>query len=280
MRKIHNQPEERDQANGRMNGRNLFWSWYRPKNFGDWVTPYLFEKLTGTEAIHCPVNHLMPGASTVFGCGSILRHIRVSDVAIVWGSGIIDSADVFARPLKTLSVRGPRTRARMLALGHDCPDIYGDPALILPKVYRSSPPKAFAIGLVPHFVELPFFRNARLPEGWKLIDVTQDLEAVVNDITRCERTVSSSLHGIIVSHAYGVPCAWVHAGRALDGDGVKFRDYFDSVGIPGSCEPGTWNKVAAKQLDALEFHLPDVRDIHDIQKTIVQSCPFHALAEV
>jgi pyruvyltransferase len=271
MRKIRDRQEKRDQANGRLNGQNLFWSWYEPRNFGDWVTPYLFEKLTGEEAVLCKAKHLLPGASTIFGCGSILRHLVKPDVVIVWGSGIIDSGDTFERPLRTLSVRGPRTRKRMIDLGYDCPELYGDPALMLPTAYRPKAEKTFELGVIPHFVELGSFKQRSLPPGWKLIDVTNDLERVVDDIASCHRTVSSSLHGVVVSHAYGVPSAWIAADAALHGDGVKFADYFESAGINRPVHPGRWADLWANDLGLIDFKLPDLTSL---QRQLNLSCPF------
>jgi hypothetical protein len=43
--------------------------------------------------------------------------------------------------------------------------------------------------------------------------------------------VSSSLHGIILAHAYGIPVAWTEFSTGLKGDGVKFLDHYASVGI-------------------------------------------------
>ena len=275
MRKPRDQAEKRDQADGRLNAQNLFWSWYRPRNFGDWVTPYLFEKLTGREAVHCPAKHLRLGATTVFGAGSILRHISVADVAIVWGSGIIDGQDCFERPLRTVSVRGPLTRARMHDLGFDCPAVFGDPALALPHVYRPDVPVTYEVGLVPHFVELEKFRHMALPKGWRVIDVTQGMEKVVDAITSCRQTLSSSLHGIIVSHAYGVPSAWIASDEPLHGDGVKFRDYFASVSIAGDFGPSRWVDVFSTGGKAIQTMLPDVSAV---QADILASCPF--LSEV
>lgn len=271
VRKVRDKQEKHDQAEGRLNTRNLFWSWYSPRNFGDWVTPYLFEKVTGEEPIHCKAKHLLPGATTVFGCGSILRHLVKPDVGIVWGSGIIDSSDTFERPLLTLSVRGPHTRQRMLELGFDCPERYGDPALMLPAVYRPAIEKAFDVGVIPHFIELEHFREKPLPEGWKLIDVTQPLEQVVDDILRCHQTASSSLHGVIVSHAYGVPSAWISADASLHGDGVKFADYFASVGFDKPIRPGSWSDLLAGDLAAVDFLRPDVTEI---QIQLHLTCPF------
>jgi hypothetical protein len=43
--------------------------------------------------------------------------------------------------------------------------------------------------------------------------------------------VSSSLHGIIVAHAFGIPAAWLRWSDKLSGDGVKFRDHAALVGL-------------------------------------------------
>lgn len=274
MRKVRDEEEKRDQAQGRLNASNLFWSWYAPRNFGDWVTPYLFEKMTGSEAVLCGTRHLKPGATTVVGCGSVLRHIRRPGVAVVWGSGIIDSADVFERPLQTLAVRGPRTRARMRALGYDCPEVFGDPGLMLPLVYPARRAAGHAVGIIPHFSELEQFRALALPQDWRLVDVTRPLEQVVDSIVACGRTVSSSLHGVVVSHAYGVPSAWAVAGTELHGDGVKFSDYFEAVGVADAA-PCAWGPVLEGDLSGARFLAPDVSGA---QAALQQSCPFPAMA--
>lgn len=271
MRKVRDMEERKVQSSGGLNPFNVFWSWYEPKNFGDWVNPYLFERITGAEAIHCSGRHLLPGATAVYGCGSVLRHILRPDVAIVWGSGIIDRQDRFERPLRTLAVRGPFSRARMLELGYDCPEVYGDPALLLPDVYSPRRGDMAPVGVIPHYTELAALRAQPLPKGWRLIDVTRPLEAVVDDIAGCERTVSSSLHGLIVSHAYGVPSAWIAAESQLHGDGVKFLDYLTSVGIDENVKPGSWSAVRAGDLSALTFYQPDVRGR---QGQLRESCPF------
>lgn len=61
------------------------------------------------------------------------------------------------------------------------------------------------------------------------------LRSVVDQITSCERIVSTSLHGVIVANAYGIPARWAvvsDASEAISGDGTKFEDYFRSVGLP------------------------------------------------
>lgn len=248
----------------------LYWSRYRPRNFGDWLTPFLFRRLTGRAAVHAAPGRLGPGETTVFGAGSILRHLQTPDVAVIWGSGIIAAGDRFARPLRTLLVRGPLTRQRFAELGHDCPEAYGDPGLILPRVHPAAPDKRHALGLIPHFAELEGFRVRPLPADWTLIDVTRPVAEVADAIAACERTVSSSLHGIVVSQAYGVPCAWIAAGVALHGDGTKFRDHYAALGLSAP-RPAAWSAVTPAGLCALDFLAPDVAAL---QAAILASCPF------
>jgi hypothetical protein len=72
----------------------------------------------------------------------------------------------------------------------------------------------------------------------KLIPVIRSgyegIEKFVDEVNECEAILSSSLHGLIVSHAYGVPATWCDITNTKDsiaGDGTKFLDYMMSVGI-------------------------------------------------
>lgn len=219
-------------------GRNIYWSKYEPHNFGDWITPYLFNKKTNKKSFFCPPNY-SSRALTVFGAGSILRHLKTPDKAIVWGSGIISRDDVFAKPKEILCIRGPLTRTRCLALGFDCPEAYGDPGLLLPRFFQpKSIKQKYALGLIPHYINYKATKEAfSNRKDVVVIDVTQPIEQVIGEIVCCEFTAAGSLHGLIMSHSYGLKSLWVEFGEMLMGDGSKFLDYYQSHGNYNTLAP-------------------------------------------
>ncbi|NJX17587.1 polysaccharide pyruvyl transferase family protein, partial [Tamlana crocina] len=96
--------------------------------------------------------------------------------------------------------RGPRTREYLLKLGYDCPEVYGDPAILLLDYYHPSISKKYKLGIVPHYHD---YENALKIFGGreevKVVDLlTMNVEATTTEILECERILSTSLHGLIV----------------------------------------------------------------------------------
>ena len=59
-----------------------------------------------------------------------------------------------------------------------------------------------------------------------------NVEAIIEAINQCKATISSSLHGIIISHAVQYPMPLVRIPGYIGGENnIKFSDYFLSVGI-------------------------------------------------
>lgn len=163
--------------------------------------------------------------------GSILH--QVDRNAIIWGTGFIsEKSRLREKPKLICAVRGPLTREIILKQGLECPEIYGDPALLYPKFYSPSKDKTYKLGIVPHFIDqnshlLDQFRNK---EEVLIIDVTGGINKFIDEICSCEKIASSSLHGIIAADAYGIPSSWISFSDKVIGSGFKFRDYFTSVG--------------------------------------------------
>ena len=208
-----------------------WWDPGRFGNFGDALNPLLIEALSGKKVVHCWKVFNLARKPVYYVIGSILR--GVGNTAVVWGSGFIDSRDKLRRfPRKVTAVRGPLTRRKLLELGVDCPEVYGDPALLCPKFFRPSTAKRHSLGIVPHRADWrsPVLEKLRLLPDVSMIDVTCSVEEVIRGITECEFIASSSLHGLIVADAYGIPSVWVKISDKIGGDDFKFSDYFQSVG--------------------------------------------------
>jgi pyruvyltransferase len=253
--------------------RYLYWPKYNIKNFGDWLGPYFYRKFTGREPIHRePSNRHL--TTTFLTAGSIAD--RICEDSVVWGSGIISRQDRFWRPWRTHAVRGPHTRARFLELGYPCPEVYGDPGILLPEVYTPGPSiYRYPLGIVPHFVDYKtvetLFANN---DDIKIIDVTKPIESVVDAIVSCSRIVSSSLHGLLVAHSYQIPAGWVKFSDRITGDQVKFLDYLASGSIFTPLDP--LHIQATMPLQKLIQYVDDFPqpDIEPLREPLLAVCPF------
>ncbi|SDL41776.1 Polysaccharide pyruvyl transferase [Salinimicrobium catena] len=249
------------------------------ENYGDLLSKYLVEKVSGrlVKWVHPKKQPWYKlNKRNYLAIGSIIHH--ATEDSIVWGSGIIDRKQQVA-PAEFRAVRGPRTREFLLRLGYDCPEVYGDPALLLPLYYDPQVEKKYKVGIIPHYhdfkeVSETYKDNKEI----RVIDMmTLDVEAVTLQILECENTISSSLHGLIVSHAYGIPSVWVEFSDKLFGDGVKFADYLESVGLP-VYEPEFLNRAfSTEEFIKLTERFPaspKAENLKLLQHSLLKSCPF------
>lgn len=202
-------------------------AWCLSNNFGDALAPWLAKKITGQDPVYCSPN---PDFEHYIITGSILNW--ATRKSIVWGAGLANYSDLINTEVDVRAVRGPITRLRCLSLGIKCRPIYGDPSLLLPRFYepKRNRPRA-KVGLVPHYIDqVRVFPNYKSNADIKVINILDGVESVVEDIVTCDKIVSSSLHGLCVADAYGIPNVLVKFSDSIGGDGLKFLDYFLSVG--------------------------------------------------
>lgn len=216
-------------------------------NYGDILTPYICRRL----GIPCrPAPKRKPQALMV---GSIAALAKPGTQ--VFGSGFIHRKQVACKDAVWRWLRGPLSRRMVLDAGGDAPECYGDAALILPGLIPEAR-KMHDMGYIPHYVDKSHVNREFT------IDLTGgDVEHITRAITSCRRIVSSSLHGVIVAHAYGIPAAWVCWSDALAGDGMKFHDHYGSVGLG----------AVLSSPDAPVFQLPEkveTRHIHEILQAV------------
>lgn len=198
---------------------------YTP-NFGDLISPWLVERMTGKKVV--VADRKQPHYVVI---GSIINQATAK--SIVWGSGTYgtEGKDEVSPKAHYAAVRGPLTRAKLGAsrgFGIRVPEVYGDPALLLPLYYQPEVPITHEYGVVVRWSERRWAK-ATFGPGVKMIDFARtDVEAVIRELLSCRRIVTSSLHGLIVADAYGIPNAWLASGSPRGGV-YKFYDYFASV---------------------------------------------------
>ena len=206
-----------------------------PGNFGDILTPLLVKELYGVECKYASKPYKQP---TLLGVGSIITH--ADEQCTIWGSGLISSGGKLNPRAEYLSVRGPLTYEKLKENNINCPPIFGDPALLLPNIFNMHVDKSYEYGIFAHYVDTKMVKTwYRKDSGVGkvlIIDpLNKDPIAVVKEVLKCRNIISSSLHGLIVAHAYGIPAVWVKHSDKLTGDDIKFHDYFASVGLRSEC---------------------------------------------
>ncbi len=243
--------------------------WMKHPNFGDALTPYLIKAITGKDAIWTD-QHNVPKYMI---SGSLLNDPGIES-CIVWGTGIAFSDTHIRKPLEIHAVRGPISRDLVMSFGHKCPEVYGDPCLLLPRYYKGAEPRRkFKLGIIPHLVD---YTEVKLKYSnhldTQIIDILSPVEEVVNRVLECDYLISSSLHGLIVSHAYSKPCLWVEFSDKVLGDGTKFRDYLRSVGHTLYEPCNLRNDVLSSEI--LISKIPTNITLNIDLNALLEACPF------
>lgn len=244
---------------------------YTP-NFGDLLSPWIVEKLTGRQVRLADRDQ--PHYTVI---GSILN--ECTDSSIAWGTGTYGSEGVreLSRKMRITAVRGPLTRSKLAAdhgFGLAVPEVYGDPALLAPLVYRPDVPKTHEYGFVVRWSERRWARATYGPDI-KLIDFARtDIEEVIRDLLSCRKIITSSLHGLIVADAYGIPNAWLASGTPRGGE-YKFYDYFASVKkfrTPQRFDAAAAEEVTGELLESAFTFQGDAIDFDP--RPLLDACPF------
>lgn len=185
---------------------------YSTKNVGDTLTKPILEHFLNEEINLTHKND----TGKIVGVGSIIYAIRKGD--IVWGTGLIEDKKVNIPPCKILAVRGKLTENR---IGKQI-GIYGDPAILLPLIYNPEVEKIHEVGIVEHYIDKGLFK------GGHKIDVEQNWKTFVDEIKKCKKIKSSSLHGLIIAEAYGIPAEHIKLSNNVIGGDFKFKDYLSA----------------------------------------------------
>lgn len=169
-------------------------------------------------------DYIFPWQNIIFGVGSILDF--ATKKSVVWGSGFREYNSK-TNATKIYAVRGYLSKN---LLNHNDNVQIGDPALLLPIIYNKQKIQSNNIAIIPHYKEVETFVDFNR-FCYDIIDTrTDNIEAFIDKIVKYKYIISSSLHGVIIAHAYGIKALWIKHG-GVGSSNFKYFDYFSSVGI-------------------------------------------------
>lgn len=197
--------------------------WNESDNLGDAISPLIVNYMLSLRQIN--PDKIIKKTIHLYAVGSVLT-AGIQD-ATIWGSGILNAELTYRlkkRSLDIRSVRGPLTRLLLLDYGYDVPEIYGDPAILLPEIYNPKIKKIISkYGLVLH---KDYNLVYPLDTEIIIIDIkTKDYKKFINQLLSVEIIISSSLHGIIIAEAYRKPAVLLKPQV----DFLKYYDYYFST---------------------------------------------------
>ncbi|WP_460748540.1 polysaccharide pyruvyl transferase family protein [Myceligenerans cantabricum] len=201
-------------------------------NFGDLLAPMLVERMLWR---HQPRDASdRSSRRRLFVSGSVLHHAQASDV--VWGAGfdgkvLLDRYPSAFPAIDVRAVRGPWTARLLTGLGIDVPAVFGDPALLLPRLlpelgaWAHSPVTDTLV--VPNAHDLDDHRDSE----HTVLDPRRPVHTVLRAIARSRFVVGSSLHAVILADALGIPARFVASPTE---PAFKYRDYLAGTGRPAT----------------------------------------------
>jgi pyruvyltransferase len=227
-------------AQGHITG---YW-WTGRINFGDLLTPLLIQRFANLTVEWSPVK-----SASIVCVGSILDMVPKEWGGIVLGSGKLrESSLVDLSSAKVLALRGPLTAAAVNAKGDY---VLGDPGLLADELVTGVT-REHHLGIVPHWSDTKLeLRKDFLKYDPLIIHASDPPLEVIRKIGSCRKIVASSLHGIILADAFGIPRRTEMTPQfAREGGDYKFRDYNESVSVEfkvGVTQEARLSKVRDRQ---------------------------------
>lgn len=247
--------------------------WWRPTdcdnkmkdNLGDYLANPIFEFMLLKNNIK---KNVCKSKKHLYTVGSII-FMGLQD-AVIWGSGLLCECESnhpflvrnnpFNKPIIKLdirAVRGPRTREVLLKYGYECPEIYGDPAVLMPIIYPGKVVEKEYDYLLIHHMGSDDVGNG-------LSILTTEYKLFIDEIKKARLVISGSLHGVILAEAYGTPAILLRDRKKMDL--FKYQDYYystDRYTFP----------VADTVEEALGMTPPPIPNFEDMQRRLMESFP-------
>ena len=234
----------------------------KEQNLGDYLAIPIYEYMT--KRFGLDPNKKVKDTIHLYTVGSLI--LLGHQDAVIWGSGILQTESPgfhwkrnSYRKLDVRCVRGPETMRRLKENGYDVSKcVMGDPGVLMPLIYQPKESEKKDYSVILHM-------SVKENETKNQIDIlTSDWKDTIDQIYNSKLVISSSLHGIILAEAYGVPA--ILLDKIEFSDRFKYNDYYYST---GRYEYPVCHSVE----EALNMPIPEVPDLSELQQNLLKSFP-------
>ncbi len=198
----------------------------------------------------------------------------------IWGPGLMHQYEHVnqetIRPFIIHALRGEKTRKRLeeiLEKNISC--VLADPGLLSPLIVEPNN-KKYSIGIVPHYIDKNEEIFKKMLEHYpnsKFIDVQNEPETVLKEISECENIISTGLHGLIIADSYGIPNCWCEISDKILGNRFKFHDYFSSFGTDREVFDLRSGEMPNIDND-FKCNFKSINQVYEKQKRLIECFPF------
>jgi len=242
--------------------------WVDNGNVGDSLGPVICDWMLAQKGLN--IDDSIQRTTHLITCGSLVG--AGSFDSVVWGSGIHVFANVksllfkrYVRKYDVRAVRGPITRQILIGCGYDCKPLYGDPAVLMPYIYKPKVKKKYEYSAIIHYKNKD---DLNLPAGCHRISpATTDYQFFIDEICASKKILSSSLHGIILAESYGVPTVFINTGGDVDDSLMKYYDWYFSTNRRNI-------KIASSFDEAIEMESMNLPNLSEMRADLVRSFPY------
>lgn len=210
---------------------NLEW-WGKSQNIGDCLAPVIYRYML--QRRHLLENQKVQKTVHLMTIGSIIGMGWFD--AVIWGSGL-HTQRMISEVIKhrqyvnydVRAVRGPITSSILQCAGYESPDIWGDPAVLMPLIWNPDHDdlkKKYPVSVIRHYRDID-------PVPSKIHTITtqtSDYRMFIKEILSSELIISSSLHGLILAETYKVPAIFLNRNNNRDSELLKYLDWYYSTG--------------------------------------------------
>jgi len=194
-------------------------------NFGDSINPWFWSK-------NLNIDFEDESDELFVGIGTLLSHHLPTDYRLIH---IMGSGTGYGKSLPNIQdnwrvhfVRGPMTAT---ALGLPANAAITDPAVLLHELTPPQSSRDIPCGFMPHMsCDSPRMKKLVEHSGIQYISPSDDPATIIDRISRCDRLISSAMHGAILADSLRVPWYPVSTSKQNILE-FKWHDWFQSMGI-------------------------------------------------